>query len=529
MGPLCSRSVSAFPGSFQVTARGAERYTNNKSTLQLSYISEDYTLNCITLIIIILQEQTYLSIQIETYGNMEHFIFFDFLGWFMVHYTMNTNLIVNILVCVAALIAIVISLCWISKRADLSLLAIVAQFMLTTFIQTLSLALGAAFSILISYVMDVIGCSMTCSLTTVRASLGLRIQLFLHSHCLILIVLTISLTFLNIRSAFMFMVAVFFYAAALIGNLITQLHNKGSWFAIPVIVSQIVPFLYFSYVAEYLYFIFIPVTGRNGGASNPDLLIALIAVIFAILLNSVVFVIPENPFDNTLLSGVAILFMILAIRPIGTPYTPKLAPQRYTVQHANQLYHNADGSIRSNESAIYLYQQDRHIDIAEVIVKFKAAHETSTVCNNEATCQLDRPSIFYTPNSLWLPVNEPPGIPYERPVLTLTAKTIMNTPNTVRYNYTLTGPDHMMFFIEPKTSAKIINWSFDKTILSRKRLVFTFVHGKNNDAFEFFIDLECHQYTEFGNRVKIYEEFLESLPNYATNVNWLATYDSWLF
>lgn len=214
---------------------------------------------------------------------MEHFIFFDFLGWFMVHYTMNTNLIVNILVCVAAIIAIVISLCWISKRADLSLLAIVAQFMLTTFIQTLSLALGAAFSILISYVMDVIGCSMTwfsnnwlicglyfcpvffflgilpagfleytrkvsfliinsivflnnfsqffllCALLHVQYALplGLRIQLFLHSHCLILIVLTISLTFLNIRSAFMFMVAVFFYAAALIGNLITQLHNKG--------------------------------------------------------------------------------------------------------------------------------------------------------------------------------------------------------------------------------------------------------------------------------------------------------------
>uniref|UniRef100_W8B895 FXNA-like protease n=1 Tax=Ceratitis capitata TaxID=7213 RepID=W8B895_CERCA len=499
---------------------------------------------------------------INNYGNMEHFIFFDFLGWFMVHYTMNTNLIVNILVCVAALIAIVISLCWISKRADLSLLAIVAQFMLTTFIQTLSLALGAAFSILISYVMDVIGCSMTwfsnnwliCGLyfcpvffflgilpagfleytKKYALPLGLRIQLFLHSHCLILIVLTISLTFLNIRSAFMFMVAVFFYAAALIGNLITQLHNKGSWFAIPVIVSQIVPFLYFSYVAEYLYFIFIPVTGRNGGASNPDLLIALIAVIFAILLSG--FLIPLYLLFRRTRSiilcslGVAILFMILAIRPIGTPYTPKLAPQRYTVQHANQLYHNADGSIRSNESAIYLYQQDRHIDIAEeVIVKFKAAHETSTVCNNEATCQLDRPSIFYTPNSLWLPVNEPPGIPYERPVLTLTAKTIMNTPNTVRYNYTLTGPDHMMFFIEPKTSAKIINWSFDKTILSRKELVFTFVHGKNNDAFEFFIDLECHQYTEFGNRVKIYEEFLESLPNYATNVNWLATYDSWLF
>lgn len=96
-------------------------------------------------------------------------------------------------------------------------------------------------------------------------------------------------------------------------------------------------------------------------------------------------------------------------------------PISFPLQHANQLYHNADGSIRSNESAIYLYQQDRHIDIAEgfqfltflelsfldwieiflfyfseVIVKFKAAHETSTVCNNEATCQLDRPRLVGT-------------------------------------------------------------------------------------------------------------------------------------
>lgn len=83
-------------------------------------------------------------------------------------------------------------------------------------------------------------------------------------------------------------------------------------------------------------------------------------------------------------------------------------------------------------------------------------------------------------------------MPSEKPVLTLTSKTVLNPTQTRRYSYTLTGPDHMTIFIEPKAPTKIVNWSFDKAMLTKARKNFDilFSYGVDSKAFEFFIDLE---------------------------------------
>uniref|UniRef100_A0A034VAS1 FXNA-like protease n=2 Tax=Bactrocera dorsalis TaxID=27457 RepID=A0A034VAS1_BACDO len=510
----------------------------------------------------------------------EYLIFFDFLGWFVLSYTLNTSIIINLVVCAAALVAIAISLYFVATKANLSWLPFTTYCLHTLIIQILSLALATGIPLLIAYFMDIIGCSMSwfsanwliCGLYFCPAffalgicpaiflestkkhvlSLNFRIQLFMHSHCLLLIILTITLTFLHIRSAYMCMLPVFFYAAALIVNLITQLHYIGHWFAIPVIMSQIMPFMYFTYVAEYIFFILIPVSGRNGSSTNPDLVISLVAIIITILCSG--FLIPlyflfrKARSIITCFLAATVVFIILASTPIGAPYTAQLAPQRYSIQHTNQIYHNLDGSTRINESAIYVYQQDRHTETAEdVITRFGAIYEASVVCNDPSTCLQNRPSIFYSPNSLWLPVNESPIIPREKPVLTLTSTTVLNSTNTRRYNYTLTGPDHMAIFIEPKTPAKIVNWSFDEAILATgsKNFAITFSYGVDSKAFEFFIDLEhTTNNGSLGNleigiagnwihqkiqRAQIYEEFLKSFPDYVASVSWIASYESWLF
>ncbi|XP_053965127.1 endoplasmic reticulum metallopeptidase 1-like [Anastrepha ludens] len=511
-------------------------------------------------------------------NKTDHLIFYDFLGWFMLSYTLSTSIIINYVVCSATLIAITLSLFMMSKATNLGWLAITSQYALALLLQIFSIAVGATASIFIAYFLDSIGYSMSwfssdwlifglyfCPIfyflgifpalfleCTKRHPLCLsfRIQLFLHSQCLILIALTIALTILNINSAFMCMLAVFFYAVALIINLITKLHSKGYWFAIAVIVSQIVPFMFFSYVAQFVYYLFIPVLGRSGTTLNPDILISIVATIFSVLIGG--FLMPLYFLFRKARSiifcflGITLLFVILAITPIGSPYTAKLAPQRYSVQHASQIFHNSDGSIRFNESAIYVYPIDRHTNTAkDVINRFKTVHNISDVCNDEISCLLRRPSIFYTASAFWLPVDEAPIIPSEKPLLTLTDEIILNTPNTKRYNYTLTGPDHLTIFIGPKAPARVVNWSFDKTLLPNSGYFMSFVYGKDNKALEFFIDLELpannsnspnleigiagnwvHQSVQ---RAEIYEEFLQSFPDYTIIVNWVATYDSWLF
>uniref|UniRef100_A0A0A1WZ70 FXNA-like protease n=1 Tax=Zeugodacus cucurbitae TaxID=28588 RepID=A0A0A1WZ70_ZEUCU len=510
----------------------------------------------------------------------EYLIFYDFLGWFMLYYTLQTSIIINVVVCAAALIAITISLYFMSKKSHLSWLPFMIHCLLTLIIQIISVALAVGIPLFIAYFMDVIGSSMSwfsenwliCGLyfcpaffalgilpavfleCTKKQLLGLnfRIQLFMHSHCLLLIILTIALTCLGIRSAYMFMLPVLFYAGALIINLLTQLHNINHWFAIPIVISQIMPFIYITYVAEYLYFILIPVTGRSGSSSNPDLLISLVAIIMSVLSSG--FLIPLYFLfrkTRTIIScflAVTVIFIILASTPIGAPYTAQLAPQRYSIQHTNHVQHKLDGSMGFNESAIYLYQQDRHIDSAEdVINRFEAIYETSVVCNDPTTCRQNRPSVFYSPRSMWLPVNQAPIVPSEKPVLTITSSSLLDGTQTRRYNYTLSGPDHMSIIIEPKASAKIVNWSFDKALLTRprKNYAIIFSYGVDSKAFEFFVDLEnttnngttgnleigiagnwIHQTIQ---RAKIYDEFLKSFPDYVTFQSWIASYETWLF
>lgn len=167
-----------------------------------------------------------------------------------------------------------------SARSGLGWLAIIRRYALAFVVQLLSISLGAAIAITIAVFMDGVGRSMTwfsqswlicglyfcpiffcmgifpalflertkkvssASVQLLRLlikifcyhflfllkdllSLGFRIQLFMHSHCLMLILLTIFLTAFNVRSAFMFMLAVFFDIAALIINLITKWHRRG--------------------------------------------------------------------------------------------------------------------------------------------------------------------------------------------------------------------------------------------------------------------------------------------------------------
>uniref|UniRef100_A0A0K8VYB5 Endoplasmic reticulum metallopeptidase 1-like C-terminal domain-containing protein n=2 Tax=Bactrocera latifrons TaxID=174628 RepID=A0A0K8VYB5_BACLA len=105
----------------------------------------------------------------------------------------------------------------------------------------------------------------------------------------------------------------------------------------------------------------------------------------------------------------------------------------------------------------------------------------------------------------------------------------------------------MAIFIEPKTPAKIVNWSFDEAMLTtgRKNFAITFSYGVDNKAFEFFIDLEhTTNNGTLGNleigiagnwinqkfqRAQIYEEFLKSFPDYVASVSWISSYESWLF
>lgn len=75
----------------------------------------------------------------------------------MVFYTQTTGVIINVVVCVIALIAIGVSLFFMTARSGLSWKAVFTRYLISFGIQIVSLALAAGLSALVAVFMDGVG------------------------------------------------------------------------------------------------------------------------------------------------------------------------------------------------------------------------------------------------------------------------------------------------------------------------------------------------------------------------------------
>lgn len=123
-------------------------------------------------------------------------------------------------------------------------------------------------------------------------------------------------------------------------------------------------------------------------------------------------------------------------------------------------------------------------------------HKVSEYCDEEMFCGMplynhrwNKARVY----SLWIPLNEEPQIATAYANLTLQATEPLDEETQRRFNFTLTGPDHMTIFINVKNSAKILNWSFNDTLITSNEAAPYFIYfsyGLDNSPLEFFIDVE---------------------------------------
>lgn len=249
----------------------------------------------------------------------------------MLFYTQTTSIIINVVIGISAIVAIAVSLYFMSVRSGCSLGGVLVRFSVIFGIQLVSLALALGLALLVAVFMDgvnrslswftqmwliiglyvlpvIFGMSFLPSLYMEKTkkdllSLGFRVQLFMHSHCVCLVILLFVLTGLEIRSACFLMLCLFFDIIALIINLVTKWHRKGTtifcsnrgfryfsnifftayMFAIAVSICQILPFTYFTYILTAFFMTLVPMQGRNGATFNPDLVAALATWLFTVL------------------------------------------------------------------------------------------------------------------------------------------------------------------------------------------------------------------------------------------------------
>lgn len=116
-----------------------------------------------------------------------------------------------------------------------------------------------------------------------KIAAGYHLQLALHGQAIILAILSIALTVYGLRSAYIPMIPLLFYVISLGVNLLTTLHDRGFAWTGLLKLSQIIPFLYSSYLIYLMIIVLTPMGGRAGSATNRDLYIAVLAALGTVL------------------------------------------------------------------------------------------------------------------------------------------------------------------------------------------------------------------------------------------------------
>ncbi|XP_034475998.1 endoplasmic reticulum metallopeptidase 1-like isoform X2 [Drosophila innubila] len=456
-------------------------------------------------------------------------VYYDFLGLYFFYYSEATGKCLNYVVAGAALILILISIWRMAEASQVTICHVIRWFILVMVIQIISFVLGLALPIVVAYGMDSFGLSLTYYSTPMlivglyvcpsliglslpitiyyslqrndKISTSYHLQLALHSQAVILALLATSVTALGFRSSYIFVIPLLFYVISLALNLMTILHDLGFAWAAFLKLSQIIPFLYSSYLVYIFIVVMTPMGGRSGSASNRDLFIAVLAAVGTVL--SFGFLVPLiNTFRRpsfmifALLATTALSLYMASSTQLGFPYRPKTSGQRVAYLHVRNKFYDYDGTLSKDESGYLFNFQDRREETPFVgtDVNLTGMVGIKSNCERYMMCGMPLYDYRYVQNRLqskWLPRSEPVETP-DSSNLELLSKTIVNS-TTCRFEFNLTGPSHMSIFIQPYEDVIISNWSFERTYLENPPEAplsyhIYFTYGIDDSPLNFFVE-----------------------------------------
>ncbi|XP_064544305.1 endoplasmic reticulum metallopeptidase 1-like [Drosophila montana] len=513
-----------------------------------------------------------------------HAVFFDFLGIYFIYYSETTGILLNLSVAGAALIFVFVSIWRIADVSHVSISHVVRWFILVLIIQVISFLLGLALPIVVSYVFENLGLSLTyysspllviglyvcpsligLSLPTTiyyslqgndKISTAYHLQLALHAQAIILALLTTGLTLFGLRTTYVLVIPLIFYILSLALNLLTTLHDRGYAWTGFLTASQIIPFLHSSYLIYFFVKTIIPMCARSGSASDQDVYIAFLAAVGTVL--SFGFLIPLiNTFRRPslmifcLLATTALSMYLASSTQIGFPFRPRTNGQRVAYLQVRNMFYEYDGTLSKDESGCLFNFQDRREETTflEAKVNLTGLVSIKSNCDKYMMCGMPLYDYRYVQNRLqskWLPRSEP-IVPPGLTTLEVLNKTRLN-PTTVRFEFNLTGPSHMSVFIQPYEDVEISNWSFLRSYLDSPPAAplsyhLYFTYGIDSSPLNFFLEftkadgdfkVPMFQLAVSGHYIGYEgdaqsEKFASSFPSYAILAQWPALYQRYIF
>ncbi|XP_017474392.1 PREDICTED: endoplasmic reticulum metallopeptidase 1-like isoform X1 [Rhagoletis zephyria] len=513
-----------------------------------------------------------------------HTVFYDYLGWFVIFYTEQTGVIINITTSVCAVFIICISVYLMSRDdgAD-TIKQVFIRFSTIVGVQIVTTLVAGGLTFLIAVAIDGIGasecwysetwlifglyfCPMFFAMTLLPAVYmhctkersNMRpddtLACFMHSHCLILVLICLTMTGLGIRSAFFPMIAIFFYTMSVILSVGNRLWGK-KYLYLPIhLLCQLAPYWFYTYLTFTFLTIFIPMQGRNGPTSRPEFLIAGLCVIMAIHFSG--FILPvlhkfrKSKTFISLFGVTCLVFIMIACLPVGFPYKKDVAAQRVYVLHTTRTFYNEYGFVYRNESGYYVQPVDRRINTLENII-FQNAEPKSAIeadCAAEIFCGLPLYNsrwLNWKNSSRWILASSPSlPIPTQ---LKLTSKVYI-TNRRVRYGFSLKSADRVVIYIDPYPDAKVVDWTFDKTPLKNNYSTPYFIYhmySMTESPLQFWIEVDRHAAANESAALRLgigahfqyhesyytdeFKAFLKRFPEWSYPIHWSASFESRIF
>ncbi|XP_026808932.1 endoplasmic reticulum metallopeptidase 1-like [Rhopalosiphum maidis] len=155
--------------------------------------------------------------------------------------------------------------------------------------------------------------------------------------------------------------------------------------------------------------------------------------------------------------GAAILVMavtIVAVRPVGFPYSSAVAEQRFDLIHTRRAFYDFGGGVRYNDSGYLIVNWDRQ---GPRTVADYVPDATRTDCASELMCGVPVTGSL-APHTGWLPGGPPPAL--QRSTATTRAVVLERDERRRRIAFNVTGPERVTVYVSPYPGTRLKSWSF---------------------------------------------------------------------
>uniref|UniRef100_W5LFU8 Endoplasmic reticulum metallopeptidase 1 n=1 Tax=Astyanax mexicanus TaxID=7994 RepID=W5LFU8_ASTMX len=319
-------------------------------------------------------------------------------------------------------------------------------------------------------------------------------------------------------------------------------------YAVLYLLGLALPYVHLMFLIWVVFEIFTPIMGRSGTEIPPDVVLASLVTLAAILLSSFfmhfIYLARSTKRVLAALGAGFVVMLILVSCGLFFPYSADPTsprPKRVIIQHTVRTFHDLDGSVERMDSGLWINSFD-YTGMSHVTPHIPEINDTiRTRCPDDLPfCGFPwfLPVKFLVKKNWYMPA---PTVSPKSPLeFTLVSKQVTEW-GAVKLGFEAKGPSHMSLYLLPHAGASLSGWSFgDGTPqfdLNGEYFIF-YSHGLDAPTWKFWLEIQVgmisvaissHYFFGEDRWSPQLHSLLEKFPDWAFTSSWVSTYNMYRY